>query len=180
MKYSSDKWLQLINPLQIIGKSEVEFSETDFDIAEKELKLKFPSGYKDFCRVFGAGMLNNHVRLYCPYNSQSRFDIRNHLWQMEALQDELSSEKDRFRKGIPCDVNDDLIKLLDRISINGITFADTGNANIFIWDLYSYSETDQSYDIFMTTLDGLRNTELVGRDFYHFIKDYCLDKEFPI
>ena len=74
-----DKWIELIIPSNIIGLSESCYSEAVFNSVEKDLNIRFPSGYKDFCRVLGSGQLNDHVRIYCPGNAQSRAHIRNNI-----------------------------------------------------------------------------------------------------
>jgi len=57
-------------------------------------------------------------------------------------------------------------------------FGNTGNCEVFLWNLATENCTDSNYDIYMTNLDCFEceggEIEIVGRSFYTFIKDIAL------
>lgn len=168
-----DKWKQLLAQLEVTGGESSYCQEEDFIAFESETNIRFPVGYKEFCQVFGSGALGGYTVVYCPCNIQTRADIREKSFLLAALREELSYEKLMPEQSIP-GLSQDKIELLEKILTNAFAFGSNSNAQTFLWDLNTYSETDQSCDIYMISSDYLNDTNLVGRDFYEFIKDFCL------
>ena len=52
----------------------------------------------------------------------------------------------------------------------------SSRAEYIIWDLRTYQSEDDSYDIFLLRIDE-PSMHLIGRDFFQFIRDFCLGTE---
>jgi hypothetical protein len=66
-----DIWQSLIGKLSVTGGHASSCAEKDLDELEQELGFKFPSGYKEFCEVFGSGELAGFIRIYVFVLNQS-------------------------------------------------------------------------------------------------------------
>ena len=80
------KWETLLASLTVPRRSEVICPEMELERAESELGFKFPTGYKEFCSVFGSGSLGQGdsrglFRIYCPCCPPSAFDIRRVFYE---------------------------------------------------------------------------------------------------
>src|SRR5688572_26255490 len=86
-----EKWKTLLASLTVVRTSEQICSETQILQIEKELGFKFPSGYPEYCRVFGSGSLSQEssppdfFRIYCPCCPQTSFDIRRTGYNLIGL-----------------------------------------------------------------------------------------------
>jgi len=168
-----DKWLSFFSLLEIEGVSESCFNEEEFKSFEAEMGIRFPKGYKEFCTIFGTGMLGGFIRIYCPCKGNPEADIREHLWVIDTLKADVAFERDSIERGFSS-FGDEKVSMLERLLDSAFAFGDNPNAEIFLWDLSSYNELDKSYDIYIVPSDDLSNTTLVGRDFYEFVSEFCL------
>ena len=178
---TQDRWQSLVRELKVTGAAESSCSGSDVKRLELELGVVFPVGYKEFCEVFGSGELGGFIRVFCPCCTDVPEDVLNtttlgslqRSLGLEALEQELSWETDRQSKGHPS-VDSTKFSLLKRILPEAFAFGDDPNAQIYLWDLTSYNDLDQSCDIYMVPTDNLDGTTLVGRDFFEFVHDFCL------
>ena len=179
---TQDRWRSLVRELKVTGAQESSCTGSDLKRLEVELGVIFPVGYKEFCEVFGSGMLGGFVRVFCPCFPEGLANGRNtsitlralqRSLGLEALEQELSWEIDRQSKG-HTRVDSAKLTLLKRILPEALPFGDDPNAHIYLWDRISYDELDQSCDIYMVPTDDLDGTTLVGRDFFQFVRDFCL------
>ena len=165
------RWEALLATLTVAKKSDLICSEADIDEVEKELGFKFPSGYKEYSRVFGSGSLgqsdeSTFFRVYCPCSPQSSVDIRQTGHNLIGLKLDLDVSE-------PIE-DTDKAKALYRLLESGYAFADSDRADRFIWDLTTYREEDQSYDIYWVPDENVEDISLIGRDFFEFIEKFCL------
>jgi SMI1 / KNR4 family (SUKH-1) len=165
------KWEALLATLTVIQQSSLICSEAEIEQVEKELGFKFPTGYKEYCHIFGSGSLGQgdapaFFRVYCPCPSISSVDIRQTGHDLIGL-------KLDFNASEPLE-DEDKAKVIHRLLENGYAFGGTDIADSFIWDLTTYREEDQSYDIYWVPDERVEKTRLVGRDFFEFIDKFCL------
>lgn len=166
-----EKWEALLTALTVIRQSGSICSEAEIEQVEKELGFKFPTGYKEYCRIFGSGSFGQgdapeFFRVYCPCPSPSSIDIRQTGHNLIGLKLDLDASE-------PLE-DAEKAKVLHRLLENGYAFCDTDIADRFIWDLTTYREDDQSYDIYWIPDERVEEIRLVGRDFFEFIDKFCL------
>jgi hypothetical protein len=168
-----NKWLSLFSSLEVEGKTEFCCNEEDFKSFEAEIGIRLPKGYKEFCTIFGTGTLGGFIRIYCPCKHDSKNDVQENQWNVTELKDAVAFERDSMERGFSS-FGDEKFSMLERLLENAFAFGDNPNAEVFLWDLSSYNESDKSYDIYIVPFDDLRNTTLVGRDFFEFVSEFCL------
>ena len=166
---TADKWQTLIKETQLIGLENSTCCSEDFERAEREIGVKFPDGYQAFCNVFGSGMFGGFVEIYCPCS----LNIGNFSLPVEGLKAELLWERERQAQGAP-GTSDVKLDLVETLLSNAFVFGTDPNAHEILWDLGSYQDSDQSCDIYLIPSDDLEQTTLIGRDFYEFVRDFCL------
>ncbi len=177
-------WSQWLQQFKIIEKPD-EYGSAETMIAaqiaeiEQANSIRFPEGYKRFCETFGSCAFDySGHRMYCPSFLLS--EVR-----LDSLRIELSRlERSRNNAGFgfrPWGEIDDSVKisnLKQLINKTGFVFGDDSTAAIFIFDTSSYSEADQSCDIWLGAGDGeLNRFEYLGRSFYDFFLRFCLNTE---
>jgi hypothetical protein len=166
-----ERWETMLASLNAAKKSSVICSEAEIKRVEKELGFEFPIGYKEYCRVFGSGSLGqgdapDFFRVYCPCCPPSSVDIRQTGHNLIGLKLDVKASE-------PIE-DPDKAELLYRLLENGYAFADSDSADKFMWDLTTYSEEDQSYDIYWIPDEEAEAITFVGRDFFEFIDKFCL------
>ncbi|MGL4758548.1 MAG: SMI1/KNR4 family protein [Patescibacteria group bacterium] len=166
-----EKWQSLLNQLEIIQTSYGnEFWSLDqLNKFEDETGIILPIGYKEYCQVFGSGGFGDFVGIYCPsldFSNALLASIKNEILNFSDPQYEKMMDKES------------LINLLD----HGLVFAGESCGISIFWDLRSYDESDQSYDIYWISgdcFDG--DIYKIGRDLYEFVTEFCLgEKSFEI
>lgn len=179
-----EKWQELLAKLEVLSyrdtiskeqlqyiEEELGFSEEKLYCSEEELRhaeaktgIVFPLEYKRFCQVFGTGMFGEFINICCPTDDWIEFSQE----QVEALRSELRlrlPEQSRIMS------IESILALLDAAFVFGSGDGD----HVALWDLRTYSELDLSYDIYwMTTDDFDGHIYCVGRDFFEFVRDFCL------
>lgn len=72
------KWQHLLAQLEAIAVDEWQeiWNEDEFLTFESETGIVFPADYQKFCRVFGAGMLGEYMRIESP-NIKSQLRMLN-------------------------------------------------------------------------------------------------------
>ena len=134
---------------------------------EEQAGFRLPSEYKEYCQVFGSGVFTeNRLNINCP--------------RLEGLDKEPISNSDTIEaiKGsYPYSM--DIHNLLDSAYIFGI-----GDGYIFfLFDLRTYNNLDQSYEIYVLDDEREHTVHYLGRSFFEFIREMCLGDrislEFP-
>lgn len=165
------KWETFLDSLTVVQTSAILCTEEEVEQAEKELGFKFPVGYKEFCLLFGSGSLGqgdmrDFFRVYCPCCPRSSLDIRETEHNLIGLKLDIEGNE-------PIEDKANAI-ILYRLLENGYAFADTDSADSFFWDLTTYRDEDQSYDIYWIPDEEPEKIKLVGRNFFDFIDKFCL------
>ena len=159
-----ERWQSLLDQIEIIETPDgSEFwSQEEFSEFENETGIILPVEYKEFCQVFGTGEFSSFIGIYCPNLQFSNFCLK-------AIKDQLA-ELPNSRHGRIID-REALIKLFNSAFVFG---SEPSSISIF-WDLRSYKEVDDSYDIYWASSDSFNgDIYKLGRDFYEFISEFCL------
>jgi len=162
------KWTELLTELSVYGNSEdiQRLDQGDFDAFESQNNVRLPQDYKYFCQVFGTCKLGDFIFVYCPtkYLVYSQEDIDGMIEQIFMFSSTDNSQRD-----------ENYIQLLQ----SSFKFADDGIGAIIFWDLRTYSEVDDSYDIYWAgwEIPESEDPVLIGRDFYEFVKEFCLGQK---
>lgn len=155
-------WLDLMANLDIVEHPEVSFPE---EILEFEQTAGFilPEQYKEFCMVCG-GMYFEKTEI--SILQVGFYDVQTYL------------DEDFEKRDICISYNDGQYEMQELVQ-NSRLFG-RGSGYIFlIWDLRTYRENDKSYDIYLLrdwgngTMDALN----LGRNFYAFVRDYCIGQK---
>lgn len=163
MKNLIEKWQFLFSELEIIDEDSEVLTEEELQEFENDKDVVLPLEYKIFCQVFGTGLFGDFVFVAAPSNEFYKFSevavngIRNELKFFPSR--DLSRDKA-------------LEDLLDSAFVFG---GDSVWGNLGFWDLRTYSELDQSYDIYWIGADLMdEDACLIGRNFFDFVQGFCL------
>lgn len=157
------RWRSLLNSLEIV-ENKGHCLSTEEQLIEFEARLGFvlPAAYKEFCQVFGGGTFGNFIDIWCPTSQDAAYNYKT-----DTLRDSIEILSSASRES-----NDvaSIQVLLDSAFIFGGNDSYTA-----LWDLRTYREADQSYDIYWI-LSRIYPGEihLVCRDFFEFVQDFCL------
>ncbi|MBE9139812.1 SMI1/KNR4 family protein [Nodosilinea sp. LEGE 07088] len=127
---------------------------------EDEHNFQLPSDYKTFCQTLGSGRFGNHMRVYCPKPEFSSRMIQNMKASLEMDRAE-NREPENFRF---------FMKLLPACFV----FANNPNNQDIVWDLNTYQETDDGYDIYLISHEPPDEIFFLGRSFLGFVKNFCV------
>ncbi len=159
-----EKWYALLAQLEIFDYENQLVTQEYLQNFEKEQGIILPGAYKDFCQIFGQGLFGDFVFIYNPDDGM----LDNSSLLLHDLKDKLHSEPaEKFKKVMS-------VKSINRLLDRAFIFAEYRDY-IAIWDLRSYKEIDDSYDIYWlssTRFDD--NIYYICRDFFEFVRDYCL------
>jgi RNAse (barnase) inhibitor barstar len=159
-----EQWQTLFLELEVTNQGREILNEEEFLRFETQDDVPSPVGYKEFCQIFGTGSFGNFVRVFCP---------SPHLVRYSTLSLESIKEKIECFPSENIERDNQLRNLLN----NGFVFGNDFGANIAVWDLRTYSETDQSYDIYWIDIDSSdENLHQIGRDFFEFVCNFCLGR----
>jgi len=170
-----EKWQSLFSTLQVRYNvasadgsipSEPKYVKTDLDIETFEIvnRIKLPSDYKSYCKVFGNGIFSDWVSIFAislAHSEESKYFTRGAI---KYVQEDI-------QRGHVIECTD--INFVNKLLDNCFAFAMSSTAGTILWDLSSYSESDGEYDIYYIFLDDLCVSYL-GRSFYEFITNFCL------
>ena len=158
------QWQTLFAELEIVEQNPEVFSEEEISRFEGENKVFLPTGYKEFCQIFGTGSFGDSIRIFCPNQSLVEYS--------ELSLESISENIELFPSG-RLDRDGSLQSLLK----NSFVFGDDFGADIAAWDLRTYSNLDESYDIYWIDIDASdEDLYRVGRDFFQFVTNFCLGK----
>ena len=156
------QWQTLFAGLEIVEQNPEVFSEEELARFEVENKVLLPTGYKEFCQIFGTGSFGDFIRIFCPNQSLVEYS--------ELSLESISENIELFPSG-RLDRDSSLQSLLK----NSFVFGDDFGANIAAWDLGTYSNLDESYDIYWIDIDASdEDLYRVGRNFFEFVTNFCL------
>ncbi|HEY9852824.1 MAG TPA: SMI1/KNR4 family protein [Leptolyngbyaceae cyanobacterium] len=159
-----ENWQALLAQLKVFESDESQeiWQPEQLKLFELETGIILPEQYKEFCQVFGTGMFGDYMRIYCPNIYMSNLFIN-------SVKDDVNNFPDPSHGKI-MDV-ESLKKLLEF----AFMFGDNPSSDIVFWDLSSYSKSDDSYDIYIANSDCFAgDIHKIGRNFYEFIRDFCL------
>jgi SMI1-KNR4 cell-wall len=174
-----NQWQMLLSRIQLINtqygidpsRYTIPTEEVISDF-ECECNIVFPKDYREFCKVFGMGFIDDWLKIYCP-GTPLLVETQQYLpvtveWIRKANDFGDCSEADSR-----------MINVLE----HGFVFADDPGSKIAFWDLRTYQSIDDSYDIYWAVWDcpdpETKPSDLtyVGRSFYEFIDEYCYGKK---
>jgi hypothetical protein len=158
------QWQALFAELDTTNEGQEILSTEELQEFEMQNRIILPTEYREYCQVFGTGLFGHGIRIYCPTPALLEYSKAS----LESIKEEL--------KMFPSD-NRERDNRLKALMGSGFVFADDFGANIALWDLRSYSERDDNYDIYLVDIDG-SDEELyqVGRSFFEFVCGYCLGR----
>lgn len=165
-----EKWRSLISNLEIIpannpgGALQMStLSKVELTRIEGESALVFPDEYKAYCQVFGDGIFGwSEFHLSPPYPFKFDRYLLSKKIELEACQH-------LYPWSCSC------LELLD----NAYGFG-CGEGDVhFVFDLRTYNSADRSANIYgLECYNGY--TYSFGRDFFAFVRDYCIGKKAEI
>jgi SMI1 / KNR4 family (SUKH-1) len=163
------RWQQLIDSLEITEDESGReiLSSKELLRIEKEHHIRFPEDYKEFCQILGTGVLGDRVRMHCPTDKLIHNEKHTLDYATRRMQDYKEYYPPRSLNGIQ-----NIIQLLN----SAFPFGDMCDSGLlFVWDLRTYHEQDDGYDIYWI---DCRDTErynpvFMGRSFFDFIEHYC-------
>jgi len=163
-------WAELLQTL-IISDSQEKDTRTDEQLSsfESSNKIILPGEYKDFCKLFGSGTFGHFIRIYCPELDQ--IDVE---FLKENLQDSEGVEGSEFGFMIRDGGTLSDVGLIEEILDSAFIFGYTSGGELFFWDLRTYSEIDNNYDIYISRTKDFPGIYKVGRSFIEFIQIFAL------
>jgi hypothetical protein len=171
------KWQKLLNLLVIVTDHRSTNSQEEIQEFEWQTKIILPADYKSFCQIIGGGSFNNFAFINNVTNLkriwEAEINIKNEINERRKNLELNEQELEKIRQEYDPDGTITLYYDLINRSLN---FGSASTSEIdyrIYWDLTTYNEQDQSYDIY---IDDFGNYEIykIGRDFFNFITDYCL------
>jgi hypothetical protein len=157
-------WGRLIDTIEVINSPLIEIMTSEEILAfEQTHNLLLPQDYKDFCQILGTGQANKYLNIYSPTDSLIKHQQLIHLTIRHIS---------KFPSN---NVQQDLLKI-DLLK-NSFMFGDDSCSCMYMWDLRTYSNLDNSYDIYCGVWDSPaysfdREYQLMGRSFLEFAKKH--------
>jgi hypothetical protein len=172
-----DNWESLLTTLEIVGEHAFGCEDSEIRLFEEETKITLPDSYKEYCKVFGPGVHNREFTVHGLRHDAGGWDLLNFgNRNLEVLKGSVRIEINHFLEGHPA-ADHEKMRWLEGLLDHSLPFADNSAAEIFLWDLDSYSPTDQSCDIYRIGIDSLDEACVVGRDFYKFIAEFIYERK---
>jgi hypothetical protein len=165
-----EKWKTLLAQTRVIYEFQDHLSVRSVEqLLEFENQAEFvlPIEYKEFCQIFGPGLFTkNWFKVNCSDPEDIGREPISNLDTKVAIKGSYA---------YPLDVQN----LIDSAYIFGV-----GDGYIFfLFDLRTYSELDQSYEIYVLDDEREHTVHYLGQSFFEFIRDMCLGNrtslEFP-
>ncbi len=158
------EWQKLLKQVEVRGDIFELTSDEDLLEFEARTGIVLPSNYKEFCQVFGSGefgndLLNIHVISHDNLLSMVEWtsQLKDNL-DMEVYLDDLTMAK---------------LEVIRHHLKSALIFGGNGKSQFCFWDLTTYKKLDDSCDIYLASW-GSYDCCRVGRDFFTFVKDFCL------
>ncbi len=161
------KWIDLLQNITLTEKASklVIISQLQLFNFEAETGIILPAEYKNFCQIFGSGMFGDLVSIH--YLSSSLVQASTKAIEIVKQQIKKYPSKNKLQ-------DKKLINWLNSLLI----FASDDRGNIAAWDLKSFDELKNNYDIYWIQIDDF-NDEIykITSDFFDFINDFCLGRK---
>lgn len=163
-------WQGLLSRTTVIGERE-SWSELEIVAIERERNIILPVVYKEFLQVFGAGSFEDKITIYSP----TAFQLAWTRDWIENMEERLSPSKPSFSV-----IKPDTLRILNSLLKSTLLFSADGGAFYGFFALETYSDLDQSCDIYWVSLDVIYNNEIyrISRNFFEFVQDFCLGTKF--
>ena len=148
-------------PPQVITKN-------DLLVFEAQMSIILPIEYKEFLLVFGSGSFGRgFLDIYSPNweRSQSDLEILKDAGDEGFLKDALGWEA-----GSEYITPEEAKQTRSKMNF-AFVFGGSPRQESLFWDLRTYSEIDQSYDIYIARLDQI--PVRICRSFFEFVHDIC-------
>jgi hypothetical protein len=149
------EWESLLNSLNLTGIACLSSEKELFEF-EQKCGFKLPESYKNYCRVFGRGRFKD--------KDMTIFEILPTPWIDDTIAENLDILEGQF-------IYDDS-PLEKHLKKHGFYIGIAVDFRFF-WDLDSYQESDDEYDIYART-EWDYGLHKVGRSFFEFIQDFCI------
>jgi hypothetical protein len=167
IKFGNDKHeYDISNSASYLRTVELEY----LNEFEQKNGITLPQEYKIFCQVFGTGAFGcSGFCIYTPDLEENIKCVRTEM--IDSYHDMYTNQR--------YDISDEARHTIENSYRFGV-----GQGYIeFIFDLKSYNDLDLSYDIYVLYCSANGSSRYLGRDFFVFVRDYCLGKraelEFP-
>jgi len=184
-----NKWQDLANEVEFIQVVPRDYeispllTTEQLEIYQNKAKVILPPDYKAFCQLFGTGEFPySKTYIRCPNIESLHTGMNSERIVISHLYSRLKAElkqSEKLEKG-------KTIKQFRLLKIQNLL--ESAYLVGYIWtyftiifDLSSYDELDQNYDIF--ALHPTDGCYFFGRDFYNFVNQFCMktpvQKMFP-
>lgn len=160
------KWKLLLQETEVIYEwtDRLTFiSYEDLVKVEKENNMLLPQGYKDFCHIFGPGRFGRNQFKIKITGVEEGEDIE------ESRQLMIDSYSDIYVNGMQS-ISREAKEFIE----NSYEFGQGDGYKSFVFDLSSYNNKDNSCDIYVFYCCMNGYYRYICRDFFEFIKDFCL------
>jgi SMI1-KNR4 cell-wall len=152
-------WEELYAEIEVVDRENRAPISREFLMEfERQTGILLPKGYKEFMQIFGTGTFGSYTDFFEPSKSLSDEDLGYLIQDVRRM-------KERF-EDLDYSEMEDLLE-------HSFAFAGTSKEETFAWDLNSYNDHDESYDIHRFHL-GSNECYRVGRDFTEFVCGFCL------
>lgn len=161
---------KLLSQIHVRGDVWERASHEDLDDFEARTGLRLPEEYKEYCQIFGAGSFYFLHMFFRASDSENYFlEFSNHCIECLEMQDVEDFHADP-------ETAEWLISLRPLFD-HALVFGGNSTAMYFFWDTQTYSEVDQSYDIYIASLHNYRWHKF-GRSFRQFIQCLCIENNY--
>ncbi|MBE9179407.1 SMI1/KNR4 family protein [Oculatella sp. LEGE 06141] len=168
----SQLWQQFLIDYQValkIPDDQDTRSETELSEFEKNVGFNLPTDYKEICHFLGTGIFREvnedrfNVRIWCPdieYSNEVLRGLQNDvLFSMQQGREYGTKIEDLHH-----------LEQVEELLRDSFMFADNDKQRLFFWDLRTYSELDDSYDIYLLPY---RDSPLTPYKTYEKIHRFC-------
>ncbi|HIK18981.1 MAG TPA: SMI1/KNR4 family protein [Leptolyngbyaceae cyanobacterium M33_DOE_097] len=158
-----EQWQDLLAQLEIINSGREVYTSDELLRFEAEDHITLPTGYKEYARVFGTGLLGYGMHVYAP-------SLLLVEYSQATLEECFLEQLKRF----PLESEEKTASLKELFK-NAFVFADDSGAHVALWDLRTFGD-DENYDIYWVDIDLIDEEYRIGRDFFEFISGFCLGR----
>jgi SMI1-KNR4 cell-wall len=137
------QWQELFEQQEIYGDIFDFSTESELLQFEARTGIILPTGYKEYCQIFGSGGFGNDLLNISTVNNEVSWtldDMTNEMRENMNLEaycgDVITAEK---------------LENLREILKSALLFGGNGKGQFSLWDLRTYNITDDSYDIYLAS-----------------------------
>ena len=160
-----EDWTKLLERVKIEGQKRL-LTEEGIAFFEKSFNICLPSDYKQFCQVFGSGIIGGEWNIFFPDEELISYSNQFIKWFKERVNSfELISNPET-----------NILEMLD----NCLVFGNSPSCVQLVWDLRTQSVMNGDCDIYLIQSEIVEKHEesiyKVGKSFYEFALAVLLDK----